>query len=208
MKQFFAVVLLIAGAAAVSGQTYDYSAHAQGACTLKLEHSPAVNGLRLGMTAEQVLALFPGSLEDAEVRASLTGPPRKYGISGFSLRPEKYSSKSKFAGVTQITLTLLDGRVFTLNVNYQGPEWKHVDEFVTKFSEGTKLPAAHAWEPYVGMETQLKTLKCRDFEINVFAGGKNVRNINYVQMRDMEAQKKLEERRAKATEKTWWGTSP
>jgi hypothetical protein len=47
------------------------------------------------------------------------------------------------------------------------------------------------------MDTQLKTLKCREFEISIFAGGKNVHNINYVKMDDLLAQQKLNERKIK-----------
>ena len=207
MKRFFAIGLLVICVSVVSGQTNEARSHAQATCTMKLAQSPAINGLKLGMTPEEVLALFPGSREDAEVRASLSSPPPKFGVSSLSLTPEKYGSKSKFAGVSHISLTLLDGRVSTLNVNYNGPEWKHVDQFVTKFSEGTQLPPASAWEAYVGMDTQLKTLKCKEFEVSVFAGGKNVKNLNYVQMRDLVAQQKLKERREKAKEKSWWGTN-
>jgi hypothetical protein len=193
MKRFLAVAgLLILGASA--------AAHAQGTCTLKVAQVPSIGGLRLGMTPDEVLALFPGSREDGEVRAALSAPASGLGISGFFIQPQKYSSKAKFATASHITFTLLDGRISSLNVSYNGPEWKHVDQFVTKFSEGSKLPPASAWEAYVGMDTQLKTLKCRDFEISLFAGGKNVRNINYIEIRDMEAKRKLTERRAKAAE--------
>ena len=147
-----------------------------------------------------MLALFPGSSEDAEVRSALARPASQFGVSGFVIRPDKYQSKEKFAGVTQITFTLLDGRVSSFSVGYNGPEWPHVDKFVAKFIEGTNLPAADAWEAYVGMDTQMKTLKCTDFEVRVFAGGEGG-NLNYVLMRDLVADKTLKDRRAKAKEK-------
>jgi hypothetical protein len=149
------------------------------------------------MTPEQVLALFPGSNEDAEIRARLSQPPSQFGVSGFVVRPDKYESKDKFAGIGQITFTLLDGRVSSFSVGYNGPEYAHVDKFVAKFVEGTNLPPADQWEAYVGMDTQLKTLKCTDFETRVFAGGAGG-NLNYVLMRDLEADKRLKERRDKA----------
>jgi hypothetical protein len=68
---------------------------------------------------------------------------------------------------------------------------------VTDFSTGKNMPAADSWETYVGMDDQLKTLKCKDFEVSLFAGGKNL-SINYVQMRDLVALQKYKERRAKA----------
>ncbi|MBC7911191.1 MAG: hypothetical protein H7Y30_11855, partial [Pyrinomonadaceae bacterium] len=110
-------------------------------CTLSVAQAPEIGGLKLGMTPEQALALFPGSSEDAEVRAQLAKPTSPLGVSSFMLSPDRYASKAKFAGIKQITLTLLDGRVTTLSAAYNGPEWKHVDEFIAKFSEGRNLPA-------------------------------------------------------------------
>jgi hypothetical protein len=50
------------------------------------------------------------------------------------------------------------------------------------------------------MDNQLKTLKCTDFEVEVFAGGKGG-NLNYVKVKDLSAEKKLNDRRAKAAAK-------
>lgn len=166
---------------------------------MTLSQSPVINGLKLGMTPEQVLTLFPGSKTDAEVQRELSRPPSRFGVSGFTIKPAKYSSKSKFDRVTQILFTLFDGRVSTLYVGYDSPVWEHVDEYVTEFSKGRNLPAADEWEAYVGMDTELKTLNCKEFEIRLFAGGHNVQ-INYTQVRDLIALQKYEERRAKSKE--------
>jgi hypothetical protein len=165
-----------------------------------LAQAPVVNGLKLGMTPDQVLALFPGSRTDKDVRLDLDRPPSRFGVSSFTIRPEKYSSASKFEGITQLSFTLFDGRISTLYVGYDGPVWSHVDEFVAKFSEKRNLPAADSyWEAYLGMDDQLKTLKGKEVEISLFAGGKNL-SINYVQMRDLVALKKFKERLAKSKE--------
>lgn len=181
-------------------QTTNADAQDKPACQLTLAGAPDIKGIRLGMTPEQVLALFPGSNEDADLRSRLSQPPSPFGVSGFVVRPDKYQSKDKFAEVTQITFTLLDGRVSTFSVGYNGPEYSHVDKFVAKFVEGTNLPAVDQWEAYVGMDNQLKSLKCSEVEIRVFAGGQGG-NLNYVLMRDLEADKKLKDRRAKARAK-------
>jgi hypothetical protein len=181
-------------------QTTDTAVSDSGPCSLVMDQAPVINGLKLGMTSAEVLALFPGSSEDAAVRASLSRPPSPLGVSDFVIRPDKYQPNEKFAGISQITFTLLDGRVSSFTVGYNGPEWPHVDKFVAKFTEGTNLPAADEWEAYVGMDTQLKTLKCKDFEARVFAGGKGG-NLNYVLMTDLTADKKVKDRRAKAREK-------
>lgn len=201
MKRFFAIGLLLIGASVMAaGQTSERDgAHAQAACRMTLAQAPAVGGLKLGMTPEQTLALFPGSRDDGEVRVSLSRPATQFGESTLIVRPQKYATKARFPGVEQISFKMLDGRIYTFQVGYEGVQWKHVDDFVTKFTQGRNLPPASAWEAYVGMDTQLKTLKCKEFEISVFAGGKNV-NVNYVQLIDKEAERKLKERKAKARE--------
>jgi len=181
-------------------QTNSANAQEKPTCQLTLAGAPDIKGLRLGMTSEEALTLFPGSKEDTEVRAFLSRPPSEFGESELLIRPAKYESKDKFAGINQITLSLLDGRVSNFTVGYNGPEYSHVDKFVAKFIERTNLPAADQWEAYVGMDTQMKTLKCTDFEIRVFAGGK-AGNLNYALMRDLVADKKLQERQKKAEEK-------
>lgn len=219
MRPFFAILLLVVGACVAceirptSSQTSptkpsvpsptqppNDAVSDQAPCSLVMDQSPVINGLRLGMTPDQVLALFPGANEDPEVRSALARPPSPLGVSGFLIRPDKYESKEKYADVTQITFTLLDSRVTSINVGYNGPEWPHVDKFVEKFVEGTNLPAPDGWQVYVGLDTQMKTLKCKDFEMSIFAGGKGG-NLNYVLMRDLISDKTLKDRRAKAKEK-------
>lgn len=167
------------------------------ASKLTLADAPQVHGLRLGMTIEEALALFPGIKNDQEARASLSKPPNRFGEQVLIIRSTKYLSKKRFEGVNQIVFTFLDGRVASLYIGYNSPLWEHVDDFVARFSEGTILPGADSWDAYVGMDTQLKSLKCREFEVKLFAGGHNV-NINYVQLTDLLAQKKVRAREEKA----------
>src|SRR6266403_1054637 len=78
--------------------TTDASAQDKPTCQLTLAGAPDIKGLRLGMTPEEVLALFPGSKDDAEVRASLSRPPSQFGVSSFVIRPDRYESKEKYNG--------------------------------------------------------------------------------------------------------------
>lgn len=175
------------------------SVHAPTACTLKISEAPAINRLKLGMTEAEVLAVFPGSKDDAELRSALSKPRGPLGNSSFLLTPSKYESPAEYKAVNRVTFSMLDGRVSSFTINYNGPEWPHVDKFVEKFVEGKDLPAADQWEPYAGMENQMKTLTCTDFSIRVFNGGEGG-NQNYVLVQDLEADKKLKERRRKARE--------
>jgi hypothetical protein len=165
-------------------------------CSLKMAGAPSIIGLRLGMTADEVLALFPGSKEDAEVRAEFARPQSQFRESDFVIKPAKYD-KEKFANLNQIIFNVLDGKVSSYDLRYNGPQWPHVDKFVENLSSQSGLPPADQWTPFVGMDNQLKTLRCTDFEVEVFAGGKGG-NLNYVKVKDLLAEKKLNERRAKA----------
>ena len=166
-------------------------------CQLSMAGAPNIKALKLGMTPDEVLVLFPGSKDDQEVRKHLAQPPSQFGVSDFIIRPEKFGSKDKFKDVTQITFNLLDGRVSAFTVGFNGPEYAHVDDFVRKFIQGTNLPPVEEWQGYEGMDNQLKMLVCKDFEVRVFIGGEGGK-LNYVLMRDLDAEKKLKERRAKA----------
>ena len=166
-------------------------------CQLSMAGAPNIKELKLGMTPDEVLVLFPGSKDDDEVRQHLSQPPSQFGVSDFIIRPEKFGSKDKFKDVTQITFNLLDGRVSAFTVGFNGPEYAQVDQFVAKFIEGTNLPPVDQWQGYEGMENQLKMLACKDFEVRVFIGGEGGK-LNYVLMRDLDAERKLKERRAKA----------
>src|SRR5438270_796410 len=82
-------------------QTNTATAQDNKSCTLALAAAPVINDLRLGMTSKDVLALFPGSESDTEVRGMLSRPPSEFGLSELLMRPAKYASKEKFAGVSQ-----------------------------------------------------------------------------------------------------------
>ncbi|HYX30197.1 MAG TPA: hypothetical protein VE863_16765, partial [Pyrinomonadaceae bacterium] len=107
----------------------------QSTCSLKLAAAPAISGVGLGMTADEVLAAFPGSKDDPEVQAFLKRPPSPFGVSELFIRASKFQTNGAagVGDVTNIAITLLDGRVYTLHVSYNGPQYAHVDKFVTSF---------------------------------------------------------------------------
>lgn len=180
-------------------QTTNASSQEKMPCTLTLAGAPTVNGLRLGMTTDEVLAVFPGSKEDVDLRPSLSRPPSQFGQTSFVIRPDKYESKANFAGISQISFSFLDARVSNFSLGYNGPEYPHVDELVEKFVQGTTLPGLSQWDPYAGMDNTMKVLKCAGFEVNAFIGGEGG-NLNHVLVKDLIADQKLKDRRKKARE--------
>lgn len=166
-------------------------------CSLTKAEAPLVNALKLGMTQEEVLAALPGSKDDQELRSQLSRPPSRLGVSNFVVHAERLEPHDKYDAFTHFTFHLLDGRVSTMNIGFNGPVFSKVDEFVTRFVEGTNLPPADQWQPFTGMDDQLKILKCKDFEVRVFIGGQDGK-LNYVLLTDLEADRQLKDRRAKA----------
>lgn len=200
MKVFLVIALLIIGVSSVSAQTNEEVAKSKEPCNLTLAQIPLINGLRLGMTPEEVLALFPGSREDAALSAQLSKPATQFGATDFVISPDKYKSKDKFAGISRISFQLLDGRVYNFSITYKGPQFPHVDKFVESFVAGKNLPAVDSWEPFAGMDDQLKILKCSGFEIRAFASPQEG-ILNYIMVKDLDAEQKLKERKVKAREK-------
>lgn len=149
------------------------------------------------MTPTEVLALFPGTQSDPEVQARLAKPPNQFGESELQIRPAKYQSNDQPLDVGQVGLIFVDGRVARVRIGFNGPQYSDVDQFVSKVIADSNLPQIIDWQPYVGMENSLKTLKCSEFEVSVFAGGKGG-NLNYLEMHDLVAEKKVDDRRAKA----------
>ena len=136
------------------GQTPSQS-QGQSNCVTMIQ-SPAVRGIRLGMTAEEVFALFPGSSERLENRRAIEVAERSpyYGIANLYFQPSTYPSpaKERFAAIDSVLITLFDGRVTEVRVEYAGPNssskspaWNNVDDFIAKLAEAFALPSAKYW---------------------------------------------------------------
>src|SRR5215831_9797876 len=65
----------------------------QSNCSLKRDVAPVLHGLKLGMTRDEVLAVFPEAKDDADVKALLSRAPSQFGGSELVIHPQKYPSK-------------------------------------------------------------------------------------------------------------------
>lgn len=166
-------------------------------CSLTVANSPAIRGVRLGMTVEQLLALFPGSAEKEVVKsalASANGYPY-FGVARLFFAPVQYGPPAgeRFAGVDGVTATLLDGRVVEVTVQYSAPSasgagvsWRETGEFVAKLSAAFHLPPASDWQA-----GSTSVLNCDGFEIA--ASGENGGRVT---LKDGSYIEKVKERRA------------
>jgi len=132
--------------------------------------SPSVRGIRLGMSAAELLALF-GRGDDAQLRARLEGdkgPPR-YGVESATFNVSDYPGAKGLAGVSSVSVNLFDGRLFSFLLYYEGPPqaliqpWSHVDQLIEKVAKAYSLPGASAWSPADAQER--KELSCGEFTV-------------------------------------------
>lgn len=204
MKELLVVVIVAVLGISTLGQTQS-GASPRGKCALTVAQSPEVRGIRLGMSLEEVLRLFPGSSDAPETRSALSLADKQFGMAKLTVNPDGYSSKATFEGISQFEFEFLDNRLFSFYVGYRGPEWKSVDEFIARLSESFDLPSAKDWEP--SNIDSLKTLRCEGFEIRTYIGGTNG-GSNYVLILNPVAEQMVRDRQAEAKEKARKGFKP
>lgn len=157
-------------------------------CSLTATNAPTVRGLRLGMTTDQLQAVFPGSLKRKEIRDALKKAQATTNIEPvyLSFDPALDSGKEQFAGVDSVSAGLLNGRVVDFTVLYGGATWSAVDGWVAKLAEAFKLPGAQSWK--VGpSETPNKVLVCDGIAIEaaVLGGGASIRILHKTMQSDL-----------------------
>jgi hypothetical protein len=145
-------------------------------CTAAMARSLTIRGIHLGMTTDELLALFPGASENPELKPALENvqAPPKFGMTQFYVYPRAYSTRERFAGVGSIYVTLFDDRVASYSVLYEGspngPAWNKLDEWIAKLSETLHLPGLGEWTQRSYDQTS-KVLTCNGFQI--VAGNQN-----------------------------------
>lgn len=190
MRSLFLLMILAAMANSALGQTQTEVQK----CSLSAAQSPTIRGLRLGMGVEEVLSQFPGKSGDPTIRTNLLWGEKNFGHAKFSVPTP--SETGKHEGIYQFDLEFLDNRLAAFGIQYKGPEWKNVDEFIARISESLSLPAANFWTP--SNLATVKTLNCTGFEVRVFLGGSD---SNYLQVRIAAMEQILADRRTEAKEK-------
>jgi hypothetical protein len=155
----------------------------QSECGLTAATSPGVRGIRLGMSTEQLLALFPGSTKRRDFketleRAKAAGSEETARLS-FDATAD--GGGDAFSGVDSVSVVVYKGRVTEFTVSYAGPTWRNVDEWIGKLSESLKLPGVRKWAAGPS-ENPNKILKCNGVEIEgaIQGGGGSITVRNTV----------------------------
>ncbi len=175
--------------------------HAQSRCNLTEANAPVVRGIRLGMSTDQLLALFPGSskrkeMKDAIERARAASNDIVY----LSFDPAIDAGGNQFAGVTSVGVGIYRGRVADFTIFYVGATWGTIDEWVAKLSESFNLPGGQAWEAGPS-ENPNKVLRCSGIEIEaaIQGGSASIKVTNTGPLKDAQERARTEEERRRRT---------
>ena len=204
MRRLLTAAILVSGllVSAVSGGD---AQTAEQKCSAQLARSLTIRGLRLGMSIEETLALFPGASERQDVKSALANANDhpNYGQARLSFAPGNVSQsvrQTRFEGVSNINVTLFDSRLVSFSVQYPGFEgggysWKNVDDLISKFAETLRLPEPRYWNSNDGYT---KHLDCGELRVSAFASGNGNGSITIA---DDSYVKVVEERRSSLYEK-------
>lgn len=166
-------------------------------CSAAMAKSLTIRGIHLGMSKDEVFALFPGASESPEFKQRLQAAqePPNFGQAFFQLFPRSYSTKERFAGINQISISLFDDRVVGYAIEYEGfptgPRWNTLDEWIAKLSETLHLPGTGEWIQK-SFQQYSKTLNCEGYQI--FADNLNARGTIDVHEGDIDQKRAAREK--------------
>jgi len=164
----FACLLLLSGAAGSSAQTDPSSL----LCNLPREKAPAIRGIRLGMTLDEVRAQIPDISGDYQAVLERAQKFPDFGAAALSVSPRETGKGQHFEGIDGFFFRLFDTRVVSYSVSYKGPDtnprgptWPHADDFISRFAEAYHLPGPANWVLSEGS----RLLRCKGFEARISA---------------------------------------
>ncbi len=193
MKYLFVLASLACLAVPTFSQT-PTNAPAKSVCKLTREQGPEIRGVHLGMSMEQLKTLFPDETNRRKIVDAVAESKQgeNYGAGRLDLPIDRTDARWK--GVNYLSIRFVDERVSSISISYVGPEWKNVDQFIAKLSEGLRLPNS-GWE----ISDRNGQLNCDGFRVQAFASSGSPESSVYVV--DTKAPEVVEERREAAKEK-------
>jgi hypothetical protein len=109
---------------------------------------PVIRGVRLGMTADELLAVVHDANDiKAGVEKSKGFP--SFGYIRVSLQPADDTARERLKGTAEFAVNFFDGHIYSIQVRYppypEGVYWNDVDVLVAKVAEAINLPDVRSW---------------------------------------------------------------
>lgn len=154
------------------------------ACQLTLAQAPKFRGIRLGMSVQDLLKLFPGSEENTDIKSRLEVAKRQDGqpgLAGFGFEAKKYENvkeaKELFAEVRAYHFLIFDDRVVRFSVYL--PEYRTdfnwqwtISAWEKKLSETFNLPISKEWGESNRNHGGGSALQCNGFFVEASTQGR------------------------------------
>jgi hypothetical protein len=119
-------------------------------CSLTVAQALTIRGIRLGMSLQELLALFPVSRYNTTINQQLKQAenlPEKGRSSLYFTLSQYPEGEARFAGISSIDLTLFDRRVVSFGIKYVYDEqaaWTR-ESWVRKLAGAFNLPPYENW---------------------------------------------------------------
>ena len=159
------LVLMIAGAAI--GQTSEQSAPL---CNLPREKAPAIRGVKLGMTADEVSALIPGIRADYKDLLRRARDFPEFGAAEFGASGLDNDQTHRFDGIDWFSFRLFDDHLVQYSLSFKGPNsnprgpvWPRADDLIARFADAYHLPGPANWTT----DNDSRHLKCKGFDVQI-----------------------------------------
>jgi hypothetical protein len=139
-------------------------------CKLTLAQAPAIRGLRLGMTSDELFAIFPSNEREAFNRAQQLKNaelPPHYGYTRFQFNPSNYMTNDRFKGIGYLYFTLFDRKVVSISASYSdAPQFDSPSQLMEIVTKHFGLPDFKDWPGYSGDWSET-SLPCEGFTFRV-----------------------------------------
>src|SRR5262245_18927312 len=139
-------------------------------CRLTLAQSPVIRGLRLGMTSDELFAIFPANESEEFNRTQNLKKaelPPNFGYTFFNFSPSQYATKDRFIGIGSLGIGLFDRKVIYISADYYNtPEYDRMDQLMEVISRQFSLPEFKDWQSYKG-NMGLSSISCDEFTVQV-----------------------------------------
>jgi len=172
-------------------------------CKLTLAQAPVIRGLRLGMTSDELFAIFQASerqeFDRAQQLKSAELPPN-YGYTSFQFSPYNYATKDRFTGIGNLNFGLFDRKVVSIGANYSNaPQFDRPGQLMEIITRQFGLPEFKDWPNYNEYVSN-PSLSCEGFTFQVdgYSGSFSIRLTDPTFEKIMEDRKQTD--RAKKRE--------
>lgn len=121
-------------------------------CKLTLAQAPVIRGLRLGMTSDELFAIFPANEREEFDRAQLLKKaelPPSYGHASFQFETSRYATKDRFTGIDSLYIQLFDRKVVFIRASYSNtPQFDRTAQLMEIITRQYGLPEFKDWPGY------------------------------------------------------------